>query len=94
MDKESTINHNKVLDDLFNYKNIVVPRKGYYYYYLEDNDIHVVYLDKNQVINHDIFKESDPMYNKISSYDFEKIKKRHYNDLKWFSGLFDKILIL
>lgn len=82
LDKESTINHNKVLDDLFNYKNIVVPRKGYYYYYLEDNDIHVVYLDKNQVMNHDIFKESDPMYNKISSYDFEKIKKRHYNDLK------------
>lgn len=82
LDKESTINHNKVLDDLFNYKNIVVPRKGYYYYYLEDNDIHVVYLDKNQEFSHDIFKESDPMYNKISNYDFEKIKNRHYNDLK------------
>ena len=82
LDKELKINHNKVLDDLFNNKNIVVPRKGYYYYYLEDNDIHVVYLDKNQELIHDIFKESDPMYNKISNYDFEKIKKRHYNDLK------------
>lgn len=82
LDKESTINHNKVLDDLFNNKNIVVPRKGYYYYYLEDNDIHVVYLDKNQELIHDIFKESDPMYNKISNYVFEKIKKIHYNDLK------------
>lgn len=82
LDKESTINHNKVLDDLFNNKNIVVPRKGYYYYYLEDNDIHVVYLDKKQELIHDIFKESDPMYNKISNYVFEKIKKWHYNDLK------------
>lgn len=82
LDKESTINHNKVLDDLFNNKNIVVPRKGYYYYYLEDNDIHVVYLDKNQELIHKIFKESDPEYNKISNYDFKKIKKRHYKDLK------------
>jgi hypothetical protein len=82
LDKELALNHNKVLDDLFNNKNIVVPRKGYYYYYLEKNDIHVVYLDEKQELIHDIFKESDPIYNRISNYDFKKIKKRHYNDLE------------
>lgn len=76
---EHSLNHNKVIDDLFDKSNILIPRKNYYNYYFEDDNLNSVYVVADQKFICDALKKDSPKARQIINEAFKSIRKRNFD---------------